>query len=136
MTIHYWGNRMKNLILICFLLFAVTSMAVGTDYKAYDDTFNNTTIYSKAMKILNYHHVSMQIVYTTTAGDGVCEMQVSNDGINFEIVANSGALLAATGGSVGSIYVNKANIAAVFMRAACTSNDTNPIVMTITLTGK
>ena len=122
-------------VLILALLFSSSLFAArGRTFKAYDDSFTNSVaqIYSKAMDIQTYSHVSIQYVYTLAGVGGECEMQVSNDGINYQAVGNSIALISATGTS----FVNKANIAAKWMRAKCLNNDATPITMTIILSGK
>ena len=121
-------------VLILALLFSGSLFAaVGGSWKAYDGPFTNAApAISGAMNISSFHHVSIQYVYTLAGVGGECEMQVSNDGVNYQAVGNSIALISSTGTS----FVNKANIAAKWMRAKCLNNDATPITMTIILSGK
>ena len=119
------------------LLSANLHASIGRAWKAYDGQFTSVApALSRAMDISNFHHVGIQYIYAVVAGaaGGACEMQVSNNGVDYETVTNSNNVLEA--GDSGTSFVNKANISAKWMRAKCLNNDANPITMTIILSGK
>ena len=122
--------------LLIMLLMPLNLWAVGNSFIGFDgDLLVGQTIASTPMKVLNFDNVSFHTVYDTVATSaGTCSMQVSNDNVNYVTVANSTHLLTDVS---GNDYVNKANIAAVWMRATCTNSGAVDITnLKITLGGK
>ena len=126
---------MKKLLLILALLpiLAFGKIGTGRTFLAYDDSFNNTTVTSTVMQILKYEHVGIQLIYTGTTIAATCAMEVSNDKATWQEVAGSEVTLTAAG---GSDYIDRSSISAAFLRATCTSTDTNVVDMDLYLAGK
>jgi len=100
--------------LIPITIFASTR---GKTMLAFDNSIAAaSSISSKSMQIETYEDVALHFVYPA-GSTGTCNMEVSNDKVNW--VEVSGSILAL---GDGNDIINKANLGSKWIRSSCTAS--------------
>lgn len=125
---------MKFLITIIFLMFSFNCFSSGDvdSVLAENVTFSNGVYNSNHVKVIRLRGFSFHAIYTGSNLQGTCDLEVSNNQVNWEKVPNYDFTIQLGG---GSDMIDVWGHGYKFARLGCISTNTNIVDMTIIFVG-